>query len=160
MVLEKCKELYESGILISEEFQNHQFIVELSHNKVSLRNSHYLTNETAVSITPDFFNTVLEHIGSWEKKKDALWGRRAHGHSWCGYIGSTYFEPNNDEGTYVKKGEPKPSIGTLEEKLDIFTFERFRFGIQNIFFDEWQVPLIGEAFQLYTARASLYRTTT
>ncbi|MFH1063887.1 MAG: hypothetical protein V1729_02295 [Candidatus Woesearchaeota archaeon] len=170
MTLVSVNSIYDGGKLIAEAFRSDYFTALLSKEALCLKNGHYLSGSSDIKnhivLSPEDFDVVGEAISHWQQEKDHLWGQRAHGHSWCGYLGTTYYPPHSEDSTYIKKGESKDhlGIGKLEDRLkkgDLeFIIERFRLGIeregQRALFDAYQIPLISEAFILYDARKAHY----
>ncbi len=170
MSLVSVKSIYDAGELVAEAFGRDFFVALLSKDFVCLRNKHYLGSSRDIKahilLKPEDFDVVDAVIKHWQQEKDDLWGQRSHGHSWCGYLGTTYYPPHSEEGTYIKKDESKDhlGVGKLEERMKRggleFIIERFRLGIeregQSALFDAYQLPLISEAFAFYTARKDQY----
>lgn len=179
-MFEKIKEIYDSGNLVAEMFGQGSFLILASKDKVSLKNNHYGSakpgGDNCIDLRGADQSAVLGAIGEWKKVRGSLWGRISCGHPMGGYQGSFYYSPSSKcppdgkEAVWMKKDEKtgkasKPKdLGKLEERVERgnfeFVFERFCFGVgrgkQQVRFDEWQVPLIGESFILHEARKGLY----
>jgi hypothetical protein len=170
MVLEKIKELYAGGDIVGELFRNQQFIGIVAQGYIICRNSHYGFAEKSVDdyviIQESEFDSIRLAVSKWNDLKNELWGSIAHGHSWCGYLGTSYYAPHSKKAVYVEKGKSKDKvrIGKLEEKLEdgefSFVIERFTLcitkGKGKVIIDHYQIPLLEELFLIHKKRKESY----
>lgn len=172
-MLKKINEFYDSGDLVGELFEKDDFNVLLLSKGVALMNRLGIMSSNPkmknyIFLESKDFAHMTRAIEEWKNIKDTLWGRIPHGSSICGYLGATYYPPNSETGTYIKKGESSKhlKVGKMKKNLQIgsldFVVERFHLIAkrknQIVYFDlRWQQPVIAEAFDSYNARKNNYR---
>lgn len=169
-MLNKTNEVYDSGKLVAELFKGSPFTVVALFAKdgIAFKNTHYVrkSGEDYLLLGEVDLAPLSIAVDEWSRIRDSLWGRVAHGHSWCGYLGSGYYAPNSENEVFIKKGESAThlNVGKLEECFSLgnleFVLERFKLNVkrgkQEAVFNKHQIPLVNETFDLYRARKDIY----
>ena len=135
---------------------------------IAFKNTHYVRKggEDYLLLGEADLAPLSIAVDGWSRTGGSLWGRVAHGHSWCGYLGSGYYAPNSEKEVFIKKGESAAhlNVGKLEERFSLgdleFALERFKLNVkrgkQETVFNKHQILLVNEAFDLYSARKGNY----
>ena len=169
-MLNKTNEIYDSGALVAEVFKSHPhtLVALFTREGIAFNNTHFVrkAGEDYLLLNEADLAPLSIAVDEWARKRDSLWGKVAHGHSWCGYLGSGYYAPNSEKEIFIKKGESAAhlKVGKLEERINIkdleFVLERFilevKRGKQGTVFNEQEISIANEAFALYSARKGIY----